>query len=680
MTRPSKRGHRFARRTPELLALLAAGVLGVVHVYVIGQGDRYAGPLLVVDHIFDAGSVLFLLALCSAVGLRVLTACRVGFDRPLERMLFPTAVGAGAVATLALVLSLTLGARPWVLWLMMLALTVLARRELLESLRTALESGHRLVPVNRDPLMIFGLVVLGGVAAFLLLYATPPPSDWDTLTYHLPVPSDFLSQGRLHVPEDNLHVTRTGLIHFLYLPLLAVQSVSAPALLSAAMALLLAVAMFAFCSRFLIRETAAVSLASFWGTSMFLLVAITPRIDLTLALFLFLAHYGLLMALSSSSRAHFLVAGVLLGFAFGVKFPAGTYILALLPLIVWAARSLDPAPSRMARNLLWFGLLAGLAGVPWLIKNWLLLGAPAYPFLSPRILQPWLVPILGSYHVPASIDPNLFGWEWDLRNTFNLREAFLDPGRLTIEVEGNLYFMNPILLAWPLGLLFTRDRTIRWLLIPGALSLAFILIPFPYSNPRYLIPSLVPLTIVALHSIVLITQRLVDREKSFLILIPVVLATLLPTVFSMFVWMTQVNPVPYLIGTASKKQFLENHVFLEEHTQLVDLVNSELPTESRILLLYEARSYYFERQVLQDNLWTNWPLLASTLDQDPCLETTGLTHVVINKGAVSYLVDGGMDLDLVEWPQWEVFRDRCLTLMHEDQVYELYRFGVESPR
>ena len=136
--------------------------------------------------------------------------------------------------------------------------------------------------------------------------------------------------------------------------------------------------------------------------------------------------------------------------------------------------------------------------------------------------------------------------------------------------------------------------------------------------------------------------------------------------------------MPYLIGAASRKHFLENHVFLEEHTRLVDLVNSQLPTESRILLLYEARSYYFEREVLQDNLWTNWPLLASTLDQDRCLETTGLTHVAINKGAVSYLVDGGMDLDLVEWSEWEAFRDRCLTLMHEDEVYALYRFEVED--
>jgi len=679
MTRSRKRRYGFPQPIPQLLVLLAAGGLLAAHIYVTQQTDRYAGPLLVVDHLFDAAIVFFLVALSAAVGHRVLTACRVQFDRSLETLLFSIAVGAGVIATLTLAVSLTIGSRPWVLWLMMIALTLGLARELDKGMGLALESGRRLIRADRDPLMLFGWVVFAGAAGFLFLYAAPPPTDWDALTYHIPIPSDFLSLGRLHVPEDNLHVTRTGLFHFLYLHLLAVQSLAAPALLSAATALLLAVAVFAFCSRFLIQQTAAASLASFWGTTMFLLVAITPRIDLTLALFLFFAHYALLLALlDSSRRGHFLTAGALLGFAFGVKFPAGTYILALLPLIVWTARSLDPTPSRMARNLLWFGALAGLAGAPWLFKNWFLLGAPAYPFLSPRILQPWLAPILGSHYVPTSIDPNLFGWEWDLRNTFNLREAFLDPGRLTIEVEGNLYFMNPIFLALPLGLLFVRDRTIRWLLIPGALSLAFILIPFPYSNPRYLIPSLIPFTIVALHSIVLISQRFVAREKSFLIVIPVVLATLLPTMFSVFIWTTQVNPLPHLVGAASKKEFLENHIFLDEHTWLVDLVNSELPAESRILLLYEARSYYFEREVLQDNLWTNWPLLASRLENDRCLETTGLTHVAINNRAVSYLVDGGMDLDLVRWGDWEAFRDRCLTVFRENEAYALYRFAVGS--
>jgi hypothetical protein len=625
--------------------------------------------------------------LCAAAGRRALAACRVGFDRPLEALLFSTAVGAGGVATLTLTLSLTIGSRPWILWLLMIALAAALRRDLQDSRRVALEAGRGLLEADRNPLMVFGLVVFSAVAGFLLLYAAAPPTDWDTLMYHIKVPSDFLAAGRVHVPEDNLHVTRTGLVHSLYLLLLAAQSMSAPALLSAAMTLLLAVAVFAFCSRFLAQETAAVSLASLWGTTTILLVAITPRVDLTLAFFLFLAHYALLLVLlGSASRAHFLMAALLLGFAFGIKFQAATYMLGLAPLVFWTARSLDPAPPRVLKHCLLFGLLTGLAASPWLLKNWLLLGAPTYPLLSPRILPPWLVPLFGSHYVPASIDPNIFDWVWDLRKSLNLRDAFLNPGLLTIEVEGRLYFSNPILLALPLGFAFIRNRAMWWLMLPAVLSLVFLLVPFPHSNLRYLVPSLVPLTIVALHAIFLATSYVIDRNRSFLILIPMVTATLIPTAFSIYFWMREVDAVGYFIGAASKKQFLETHMFVKEHVELVDLLNSELSSESRVLLLFEARGYYFERDVLQDNMSRNWALLSSRLDEDECLEETDITHVVLNNGALAYFSDGGLDLHLIQWRRWQEFRTRCLTLVNQipsrhlpaapirvDNVYSLYR-------
>jgi hypothetical protein len=37
-----------------------------------------------------------------------------------------------------------------------------------------------------------------------------------------------------------------------------------------------------------------------------------------------------------------------------------------------------------------------------------------------------------------------------------------------------------------------------------------------------------------------------------------------------------------------------------------------------------------------------------------------------------------MDLDLVRWGDWEAFRDRCLTLLHEDEIYALYGFAIRS--
>lgn len=687
MKRSSTRGYGFPQSGfQRLLPLLVGAGLLAVHIHVTRQGDQYTGLLLIVDHLFDVAIVLLILLGCTAVGRYALTNVGAQFDRPTETLLFSVAIGAGLLSTLILILGAAVGIHGSVLWLLIIGVILASRGEIRE-LRLTFHAGRDVLRRGQTPWTLFGLGVFAVVAGFLLLHAVAPPTDWDTLMYHIKVPSDFLSAGRIYVPEDNLHVSRTSLFHFLYLPLLATQSISAPALLSAAMALLLAVALFAFCARFLAQETAAASLASLWGTTTILLVAVTPRVDVTLAFFLFLAHYALLLALINSARqSHFLVAALLLGFAFGIKFQAITYMLSLVPLVFWTARSLNPTSSGTLRNCLQFGLLVSLAASPWLLKNWLLLGAPTYPLLSPRILPPWLIPLFGSHYVPASIDPDIFDWVWDLRKAFNLRDAFLNPGLLTIEVEGRLYFTNPILLALPLSVAFIRNRAMRWLLIPAVLSLVFLLVPFPHSNPRYLVPSLVPLTIVALHTIFLASSYMLGRNKSFLILIPTVTATLIPTAFSVYFWTREVDAAGYFIGITSRKQFLEDHMFLKEHMELVGLLSSELPSESRVLLLFEARGYYFERDVLQDNMSRNWALLSPRLNDDDCLEETDITHVVLNNGALAYFSDGGLDVHLIQWRRWQGFSARCLTLINQvpsrhlpgapirvDHVYSIYR-------
>jgi 4-amino-4-deoxy-L-arabinose transferase-like glycosyltransferase len=63
------------------------------------------------------------------------------------------------------------------------------------------------------------------------------------------------------------------------------------------------------------------------------LIAITPRIDVTLAFFLLLAHLALLKA--QRYEEHFNFAAVLLGMAIGIKHNAFLYGLSLTPLIFY---------------------------------------------------------------------------------------------------------------------------------------------------------------------------------------------------------------------------------------------------------------------------------------------------------------------------------------------------------
>jgi len=89
-------------------------------------------------------------------------------------------------------------------------------------------------------------------------------------------------------------------------------------------------------------------------------------------------------------------------------------------------------------------------------------------------------------------------------------------------------------------------------------------------------------------------------------------------------------------------------------------------------MLFEARGRYFRRTVLQDDNLTNWPLLAPLLNTDPCLASSGITHVLVNSGALSYYQHRGLDPSVVGWPVFPRFERRCLRRVHEEQKLVLY--------
>ncbi len=660
-----------------LIALTAAFLIGglvVAHIHVGSQGLGYSGPLLLLDHVFDLGVVLALLAIAASVGRLPLARFGLILDRPLEALVFATAIGLGIIATSILMLGLVGGLQAPALALLLLLYGLVARKELAGLPRLAAPAIHYL-KANRRGLLIFGVVSFSAVTLWMTVLATAPPTDWDSLMYHLRVPVQFLREGRIYVPADNLHVWNVGLVHMLYLPLLALGSSAGPALLSVFMAVLLGLAVFAFTARFLGDRTASLSLALLWGTTTLLLVAITPRLDVTLAFYLFLAHYALVLALSSSSsRAQFYLAAVLLGAAIGIKYNALPYILGLVPLIVWVVGSQTRSVTASLRPLVLFGLLVVAAALPWLVKNWILLHAPLYPLLAETALEPWLIPFYGSGTVPPSVNPEIFQLIWHLRVPFDFRAVFLSPEELTIELEGAFYYANPILLLLPLWVFFLRNRTLNWLVIPAVGYMLVLLLAYPGSNLRYLIPAMVPLTIVAVHIVVRSCERFLSTAAARLVLVLLAGLALAPSGSAMYTWISQTKAVGHLIGASSAEEYLGTHrdIGVQLYASLVRFVNREVPEGSRILMLFEARGYYFKPSVVEDVMATNWPLLAPQLAPTDCLEAAGISHVLVGVGAVEYYIQGGLDLEVVQWAALQQFAQRCLASIYRSPGFELF--------
>ncbi|HSG49718.1 MAG TPA: hypothetical protein VLA43_17985, partial [Longimicrobiales bacterium] len=374
--------------------LVAAG-LTAAHAAALRAGADDTGPLLPLDHLFDLVLVLALFQLGTALGQRLLRWAGLDLGDPLDVLAFSTAVGLGVLATLVLGLGLVGGLHAWPMVGVMVVAAAVAWRELgtLPELLTRIPASMRASGADTRWLAA-SWTVFALIAVFLVCYGAVPPTDWDALMYHLEVPARFLQAGRVHLPPDNLHATVAGLMHMLYVPLLAAGSQAGPTLLNVLVTLLLGLTVFRMGSRVFGGDTGALAMILLWGTTTILLVTITPRTDVSVAFFLLLGHYAILRGFQATRPsgdgggdanepvdpvAWVALGALVLGFAVGVKFNALAYAAVLAPVAVWILVRSHAGAAGGARALLLWSALGGVAMAPWLLKNLILVGAPFYP-------------------------------------------------------------------------------------------------------------------------------------------------------------------------------------------------------------------------------------------------------------------------------------------------------------
>jgi hypothetical protein len=680
----------------------------------LSSPDATGLPLLL-RHLLDLTLVAGLLAVSVGLGIALLRRFGLRAPDPLSSLAFGTVLGAGSLANAFLLLGAVGWLSAWSLGLVILGAGLLGWKGLMTLPSQLVE----LPPFLRREggwgmALAWGLVVTGGAALFLLALGAAPPVDWDTLMYHLPVPALFLEQGRIFLPPDNLHASFVGLLHMLYLPLLAAGSVSGPALLNGALAILLALTLFSMGARFFNGETGSLGLGMFWGTTTVLLVAITPRTDVSLALFLLLAHYAFLLALDEEAGVGWAYLGaVLVGFAAGIKFNGLAYGVALAPLALWVAwrrgagrgvggeggpgggtgeAGVENGPNpggrgerarAAARTTLLMAALGLLALAPWLVKNWALMGAPLYPYFAHRMVEPWLQALYDAAPAVQAPDPTLSQSLRGIRLPVSLWGVFFAPGSQTAEGEGAFYFTSRILLLLPLGVFLLRRRWLGWLMAPPLLYLFLILVPFPATNLRYLIPAVPALTLAVAFVLLEVGNRYLPRRPATLLVLVLATVALGPSWRAGKRWVTGTEAVPHLLGRASESDYWATHhdPGVRAYAPMVSFVNEHVPDSARILMLFEARGFPLEPRVYQDNKITNWPYLSGVLPEGGCGEEVGADYLLLASAALNYYQTRGLDPEKLQWERFEGFADRCLGPVFHVPGYVLFRWksGIPAP-
>jgi hypothetical protein len=406
------------------------------------------------------------------------------------------------------------------------------------------------------------------------------------------------------------------------------------------------------------------------------LVGVTPRIDVTLACFLLTAHHAVLGAKREGAKM-LVLGGVILGLAAGVKHLAVPYGLALVPLTVLVAIGVaGPRPADVARLLGCVGLAALAAWSPWLLKNWLLLGAPLFPLFTPVQVEPWLASLYGNSLPSATLDPAVFRFHEQYRVPFNLADFFFRPWKLTPDALGAFSVPNPALILAPVALVSSQRRAAIAIAFPAVGYLGLLLLSSRgYVNLRYFAPVVLPLTALAAAALARVAGGLGRMGGTAAWTLVLVLC--IPGAGALASHMAIARSGGVLIGRDSRTDFLERFWETSSHMRAVRWTKTHVTDREKILLLFDGRGYYFDVPVVQDVVLRNWAYLRSAPHQPNCLQGLGVTHVLVNDAAINYFRRRGARLETLGWDEFAEFQARCLEPEHEETGFRVFKVRRE---
>jgi 4-amino-4-deoxy-L-arabinose transferase-like glycosyltransferase len=698
---------KTARVAAVLLAALCIAAT-LTHIYLGAAAENTTGALAVLDHVFDLVAAVTLSFVLLSVGHSVTKRFSLQFVNSAEHLAFSFFLGTGVIGLLVLLLGLLGLLRGWAILALLLLALILTARDL--PLR------ERLVRAGKtafEAKLVTG--VFTGLVVLLVLRALTPPYVADELIYHLPVPLQFVQAGRVFPSYDNSLGNMPFLVHMIYAVFLLAGSDVAAKLFSLFVAIATAVLLYSFCCRFITRHVGVIALFAFFASGMIVELAVTTRIDVSLAGMLFACTYAMINYLSTRSRAWLWLSAVFAGFSLGIKHTAALWIFLVgILYLVETLRSRDSISKVLQYGVIYTFLALAVAS-PWYIKNAIWFHNPIYPFVTGEVAAfgPNGIRYFNAEderkldaHFEAArtaIPDVVAAQQQELtqatstrveRHPMRLWEFFFRPQAYLMAEP--YQFPNYLFLVIPL-IVFLKPGKWNWWLLILALGFVFSVTATAWIS-RYLVPAYPALTIVAADTLDKLSTRLtpnlvVAKKLPAYVLILALIAVITNSLrlFGHF------NSVPYVTGAISRHEFLTRLTFY----QPIEFVNRELPSTARVMMIGDQMNYGLKRPYYADESWfvTKWRRLLVENDSldavNEKLKQQGFTHIIYSPGLFPFAAQmglegtGGMSLLaktedgtaprtpeyplLRNWSTFELYKERYLESVYSDDDFEVLR-------
>lgn len=595
--------------------------------------------------LFESIRALVIVAPPALAGLWLVPLLRLGGVPLRWHLLIGATLGIGACSLLVLLLGLAgvLQRGIWVALLIGMTVAGVARLGILLRVGPVARPGSGVGPASRPvsgPSRFLPLILAPFLSFALLAAPTAPGLIWreegygyDVLEYHLQVPREYAQAGRIEYLPHNVYANFPANVEMLYLLAMVVHGDPVETGVTANMIHLL-LAVLTVCAAWVAgREwspRAGLLAATAIGTTGWLpYLSGMAYVENGMLLFGMVATAAIARVAGRGADGRtddtghigwIALAGLCAGLACGCKYTAVPLIAA--PLAVAAVICRRRGLRDMAFTAAVFGCAALLTVLPWLVKNRVMTGNPVFPLAS---------------NVFPSTPP---GWDdasaeqWNRGHTPKAKErtAAARLHALWRHVPGDAeQRFGPAILLLPLvGLLGRRLRTVDGVLCLVLATHLVVWFFFTHLYARFAVVMLIPLALLA--------GRALGPSGGSWRPVAATIVVLLGALWN--VWFVRglharENSTPLPASAIYAGQIAGYEYFRA--------VNEELPSGAKLLLVGEARAFYFLRDTHYHVVFNRNPL-AETIrkSEDVCdviawLRENGYTHVLVNWSEVARL-------------------------------------------
>lgn len=623
--------------------------------------------------------VVYLLAmifLYFCIGFFLLSPFKIIFCNRIEKAIFSISLGFGAISFAIFLLGIIgLFYFNIVLVFFILLVTISIGILIKKWRQWDKKEAHRFFITELSLLEKIAISLLSISAAIVFLASLVPPTAVDAMRYHLAIPKDYIQNHRIIILPQNTYSGFPQTVEMIYTLCLFLKDGILAQANHFIMCVILTIAIFCFCKRFLNEKVGIWSALIFFTIPIVMKVSTWAYVDLALSLFVFLSIYSLVSWWEERKSFSWLfISGIFAGLSMSTKYTGIYYFLILsLGLIVILRFFSKEDTKRIFASLGIFMGIGILVFSPWLLKNLFFFGNPVYPFAY-RLLG-------GKY--------------WDLESDIALEEFLNHWGRghslLSIlrlpwdisisggegyeNFDGDIGFLQLVFLP---AFLFLFRRVKSLLLLLGLfLGISFIIWASYSLQARLLIPILSVSSILVAFIALEIENflRLRGLIRIFLLVV---------TAFNCFIigidFHRRNETISFISGDGSWDSYIGKRC---DNYPLYKFMEKILSTNSKILFVCMGNwDFYCPRKYISDGIFkaktyaSLFKNVESIEDIYAKVRKLDITHIAWNRGLYEKYVpkiigDRGMILE-------RQFVEKNLRLIYSGNGLELYEISLSK--